>query len=126
MPTQLTLDFTLRPRSQGQPIIQNESWLDESDIAHGVGFTDTVQVSVALNDALIHQQNERNSNYDQILYDVLWLAHFKLSLAILPCATFNFIIEQKDRRTEDASVVCLRLRVETQNHIVLLAFLEDF
>ena len=64
MPTQLTLDFTLRPRSQGQPIIQNESWLDESDIARGVGFTDTVQVSVALNDALVHQQNERNSDYD--------------------------------------------------------------
>jgi len=125
MPTQLTLDFTTRPQPQGQPIIRNNAWFDVSDIARGVAFTESAQVSIALNDVLEHH-NEMYSDYDQRLYDALWLAHFRLSLDQSQSATFNFIFQRKDWKTEKITEVSLRLRVEAQNHIVLLGLLEDF
>ena len=126
MSTQLTLDFTPRPQREQQPIIENEAWLDVSDIARGVGFTTTVQVSISLNDALQPLQNEIEGDYDQRLYDALWAAHFKLSLDQSQSATFNFTFPRKDRKTEEVSEVSLRLRVEAQKQVVLLGLLEDF
>ena len=71
MSTQLTPDFTPEPQREQKPIIQNESWLDVSDIARGVGFTTAVHVSINLNDALQPLQNETDGDYDQRLYDCL-------------------------------------------------------
>ena len=126
MSMQLTPDFTPEPQREQKPIIQNESWLDVSDIARGAGFITAVQVSISLNDALQPLQNEIEGDYDQRLYDALWAAHFKLSLDQSQSATFNFTFPRKDRKTEEVSEVSLRLRVEAQKQVVLLGLLENF
>ena len=126
MPMQLTLNFTPRPQPERQPIIQNEVWLDVSDIARGVGFTTAVQVSINLNDALEPLRNEIEGDYDQRLYDCLWLAHFQLSLDQSQSATFNFTFPRKDWKTEEVSEVSLRVRVEAQKQVVHLGLLQNF
>jgi hypothetical protein len=126
MSMQSTLDLTPRPQREQTPIIKNEAWLDVSDIARGVGFTTAVYISINLNDALQPLQNETDGDYDQRLYDCLWLAHFKLSLDQSQSATFNFTFPRKDRKTEEVSEVSLRLRVEAQKQVVLLGLLENF
>jgi hypothetical protein len=126
MSMQLTFDFTPRPQPEQKPIIQNEAWLDVSDIARGVGFRAAVQVSITLNDALQSLQHEIDSDYDQRLYDALCQAHFQLSLDQSQSATFNFTFPRKDWKTEQISEVSLRLTVEAQKQIVLLGLLEDF
>ncbi|MCI0564100.1 MAG: hypothetical protein MN733_36960 [Nitrososphaera sp.] len=115
-----------KPQREQKPITENEAWLDVSDIARGVGFTTTVQISVTLNDALQALQNETDGEYDQRLYDFLWHAHFQLSLDQSQSATFNFTFPRKDRRTEVVSEVSLRGRGEAQKQAVLLGLLEDF
>jgi len=126
MPMQMTLNFTSGPQQEQRPIIQNETWLDVSDIAHGVGFTATVKVGISLNNALQPVQNEIDGDYDQRLYDALWVAHFKLSLDQSQSATFNFTFPRKDRKTKEVSDVSLRVRVETQKEVVLLGLLQAF
>ena len=106
--------------------IENEAWLDVSDIARGVGFTTAVQISVTLNDALQPLQHETDGDYDQRLYDFLWRAHFQLSRDQSQSATFNFTFPRKNRRTEVVSEVSLRGRVEVKKQVVLLGLLQDF
>jgi len=107
-------------------IRRNETWLDVSDIACGVGFTTEVQISVTLNDALRTLQNEIDGDYDQRLYDCLWLAHFKLSLDRSQSAIFNFTFPRKNWKTGELFEINLRVRVEAQEQIVWLGLLEDF
>lgn len=98
-------------------IPRNETWLDVSGIARGVGFTTAVQVSVTLNDALQPLQNEMDEmdeDHDQRLYDCLWRAHFKLSLDRSQAVTFNFTFPRKDWKTGEVSESSLRVRVEAQ------------
>jgi len=123
---QLTLDFTSAPQREQKPIIQNDAWLHVSGIVRAIGFTSAVQVSSNLNDALQPRQNELGGDYDQRLYDALWVAHFQLSLDQSQTVTFNFIFQWKDWKTEDAPEVSLRVRVEAQKQVVLLGFLEEF
>ena len=120
---QLPLDLTPEPQREQKPIVQNEAWLDVSDIARGFGFTTTVQISVTLNNALQPLRNEIHGDYDQRLYDVLWQAYFRLSLDQSQSATFNFTCPRKDSKTEEVSEVRLRVRVETQKQVVLLGLL---
>lgn len=117
-----------QPNSQREQklTIENEAWLDVSDIARGVGFTSAVQISVTLNDALQPLQNETDIDYDQRLYDFLWRAHFQLSREQSQSATFNFAFPRKDPRAEVVSEVSLRGRVEVKTQVVLLGLLEDF
>lgn len=107
-------------------IPRNETWLDVSNIARGVGFTTEVQISVTLNDALRTLQNEIDGDYDQRLFDCLWLAHFKLSFDRSQSATFNFTFPRKDHKTGEVSETNLRVRVEAHKQVVLLGLLEDF
>jgi len=125
MQMQLPLDFTNTFLVQ-EAIIQNELWLDVSEIAQGVGFTTTVQVSIALDDALQPLQNETESDYDQRLYDALWRAHFRLSLDPLPSPTFNFTYPRKDWKTKKISEISLRLRVKRQEQVVQIGLLQDY
>lgn len=125
MQMQLTLDFT--PKPQRKPILMNTTWMDASDVARGIGFTIPVEVSIALSDALEPLQTEDDEDYDQRLYDALWLANHHLSLnhqreSIL--FTFDFLRE--DNHTGKFSEVSLRLRVDAQKRIVLLGFMQDF
>ena len=126
MSMQLIFDFTPRQQREERPSIQNEAWLDVSDIARGIGFTTVVQVSNTLNDALQPGQNETDGDYDQRLYDALWVVHFKLSLDQSQSGTFNFVCTRKHCTTGDALEVSLRLRVEAQKQVVLLGLLKDF
>jgi hypothetical protein len=126
MPMQLTLDFTTKPPLRRKPVIENATWLDVSEIARGVGFTTTVQVSIALQDALEPLQSEIDGDYDQRLYDALWRAHFQLSLDPRSSATFNFIFPRKHEKADETIEASLRLRVEAQKQVVLLGLMEDF
>jgi hypothetical protein len=126
MPMQLTLDFTPKPCPPLLPPFHNLTWLDVSQVAHGVGFTTNVEVSVALQDALEPIQSEQDGDYDQRLYDALWLAHFQLSLAQSRSVTFTFAFPRKHWKTEEITEASLRLRVETQLQSVLIGLLPDF
>jgi hypothetical protein len=122
---QLNLDFTPRPAKQ-KPIIKNPTWMDVSDIARGVGFNVAVELSVALSDALESLQSEDDDDYDQRLYDTLWMAHHYLSLDQRQSFTFTFDFLRKDRRTANTKEASLRLRVEVQKQVVLLGLSHDF
>lgn len=126
MQMQLNLDFTRSSSQQQKPILKNATWMDVSDVAKGTGFTATVKVGVALNDALEPLQNERDGDYDQRLYDALWLAHFRLSLDQRRSAAFNFTFTRKRLTTEEITEVSLRLRVEVQMDRVLVGLSQDF
>jgi hypothetical protein len=126
MPMQLTLDFTPKPRLLQTPLIPNASWLDVSEVARGVGFANKVELSLALSDALEPIQSEEDGDYDQRLYDALWLAHFQLSLDQSQSATFAFTFPRKHWKTEEITEASLRLRVEAHPQSVLVGLLPDF
>jgi len=126
MSMQLSLDLTLKHQPQSQHTIKNDGWLDVSAIAHGVGFTEQVQISITLNDAFEPLQNETDGNYDQCLYDCLSMAYFHLSLDHFPCATFNFTFPRKHGRAHEPTEVGLRLRVEVQKQTTFVGLLQDF
>jgi hypothetical protein len=123
---QLTFDFTSKPQREQTSVIQNEAWLDVSDIARGVGFTTAVRVSISLHEALQPLQNEIADDYDQRLYDALWMAHFKLSLEDSQFAPFSFTFPRNDRKTGEDSEISLRVRAVTQKQIVQVGLLQDF
>lgn len=122
MAIQPTFDFSSTPSFDDPPLITKDAWLDVSEIAHGVGLMEAVQVSLALRDALEHVYHD----YDQLLYDALWLAHFKLSLDGLTSATFNLITEKKNPGSGTAMSVHLRLRVQSWQQVIRVGLLEDF
>jgi hypothetical protein len=126
MPMQLILDFTPRPRLSRTPLIPSATWLDVSEIARGVGFSNKVEISLALCDALEPIQSEEDGDYDQRLYDALWLAHFQLSLDCRPSTVFTFAFPRKHWKTEEITEILLRLRVEAQAQSVLVGLLPDF
>ena len=123
---QLTLDLTTRTPLQKSPIIKKETWLDVSDIARGVGFTTTVQISIALHDELESLQNEIDGDYDQRLYDALWRAYFQLSLDQSLSATFNFPFHRQYGNAHAISETVLRTRVEVQRQITFVGLLQDY
>ncbi len=126
MQMQLTLDFTPRP-SNLKPIIKNTTWMNVSDVAKGIGFTIQVEVSIALSDVLMPLQSEDDEDYDQRLYDALWLAHHYLSLdPRRPSISFTFDFLREDKHTGKFTEASLRLRVEAQNQVVLLGLMQDF
>jgi hypothetical protein len=125
MQMQLTLDFTPRP-SNLKPILKNTTWMDVSDVAKGIGFNVSVEVSIALNDAIEPHRTEDDEDYDQRLYDAIWLAHHYLSLDQRPSILFTFDFLREDKHTGKFIEASLRLRVETQEQVVLLGLLQDF
>ena len=127
MQMQLTLDFTSRPPKQ-KLIIKNTTWMNVSDVARGIGFTIPVEVSIALSDALEPLQTEDDEDYDQRLYDALWLAHHYLSLDLRQreSVSFTFDFLREDKHTGKFIEASLRLRVEAQKQVVLLGLLQDF
>lgn len=87
-------------------------WLDVTPLAFGIGFSQPVEISLNLHDALKRQPAE----YDQRLYDALWLAHFQLALDCAPFTSFTFPNGEET----------LRLRVELQPDDVRLGLPRDF
>jgi hypothetical protein len=123
MPMQLTHDHPSRRRLGQEPVSQQNAWLDVTDIAHGVGFTTTVGISSALHDALTPLRTEPDGEYDQRLYDCLWLAHLRLLLDREPCVTFTFAFPRRIWRTGEMREICLRVRAETQGQLVIISLL---
>ena len=126
MQMQLTLDFTPRP-SKLKPFIKNTTWMNVSDVARGIGFTIPVEVSIALSDTLMPLQTEDDEDYDQRLYDALWLAHHYRSLDHQrESISFTFDFLREDKHSGKFTETSLRLRVETQKQVVLLGLMQDF
>ena len=97
-----------------------------SAAAGGVGFTTAVQISGNLQDELQPRQNEVDGDYDQRLYDTLWLAHFKLSLENNQSATFNFTFPRKYWKPREECEISLRVRVVKEEQDVRVGLLQDF
>ena len=112
--------------SKTKPHVPDMRWLDVTGIAAGTGFTTKVAVSIALSDALQPIANETDGDYDQRLYDALWLAHFQLSLDHCQSATYNFLFTRKHWRTEEIIDASLHLHIEVSNGQAYLGLLEDF
>jgi hypothetical protein len=123
---QWTPDFRSEPQQEEKPIVQDDSWLDVSAVARGVGCTSAVMVSINLNERLQPLPNKIDGDYDQRLYDCLWRAQFQLSLDHSQSATMNFTFPCKDCKTEQVTEVSLRLRAEAQKQDVWLGLMEDF
>jgi hypothetical protein len=126
MSVQLTFDFTPTLQRDERPSLQNETWLDVSGIARGVGFTMPVLISDNLNEALQHCQNEIDDNYDQRLYDCLWCAEFQLSLYQSQSTTFHFAFPRPGCKTEEVAEISLPVRAVVEKQVVLVGLWQDF
>ena len=126
MQRQLTLDLVVSSQSKQAPIIQYPTWMDVSHIAKGVGFVTSVEISVALNDALAPLQMEDDEDYDQRLYDALWLAHHYFSLDQRTSFTFTFDFLRDDKYAGKFVEVSLRLMVEAQKDLTLIGLPQNF
>lgn len=122
MPMQLTLDFA----TKASPPPPDSTWLDVSGVARGVGFSSAVEISLALRDALEPISTEEDGDYEQRLFDALWLAHFELALNRKMSVNFTFTFPRKHWRTEEIAQIALRLRCEARNKTAFLGLLEDF
>ena len=123
---QLTFDPTFVSQSKQAPIIKYQSWLDVSAIAKGVGFIAPVEISITLNDALAHHQTEDDDDYDQRLYDALWLAHHYLSLDQRTSFTFTFDFLRNDKLNGKFAEASLRMMVQAQKNLTLIGLPQDF
>lgn len=126
MPMQLMFDLTEKYVSPKKTIIPNTTWMDVSVIAKCIGFNTSVEVSTALNDALGPLQTEDEDDYDQRLYDALWLAHHYLALDQRESFAFTFDFLRDDKVAGKFKEVSLRLRVEVQKKLTLLGLSQDF
>ena len=126
MSNQLPLNFSDRSPPASESAIENPAWIDVSDIAAGVGFSEPVSISMALSDALEATQLETANDYDQRLYDALWLAHFELSLNGERPANFTFTFSRMHWKTGELFETGLRLRVETGSQGIRLGLKTDF
>jgi hypothetical protein len=126
MLTQLPLDFSTRLPPPSRPIIAYPTWQDVSNIAAGVGFSKPVSISMALSDTLEATQLEVINEYDQRLYDALWLAHFEISLNDGRPVNFTFTFSRAHWKTGERSEASLRLRVEKGSQGIRLGLKTDF
>ena len=115
MPTQLSFAFPTKPVLQHPP--PPPLWLEVDACA---------EVSIALHDALTPISTEEDGDYDQRLYDALWLARFELALDHRGSANFTFVFPRKHWRTEAITDISLRLRCETHAATIRLGLLADF
>jgi len=125
MCNQLPLNFSDRLPPASKPATENPDWLDVSDIATGVGFSEPVFISPALSNALEANQLETEADYDQRLYDALWLAHFELSLNDKRLINFTFTFPRKHRKTDEITETSLRLRVGKSPQGIQLGLKQD-
>jgi hypothetical protein len=122
---QLTYNHIPNARLEQETSNQQNAWLDVTGIARGVGFTTAVGISSALHDALTPLRTESDGEYDQRLYDCLWLAHLRLWLDREPCVSFTFALPRRIGRTGEMREICLRVRAETQGQLVIISLLRD-
>ncbi len=117
---QLTLALAT-PAASSAPVIDETVSLDVSDLAKGAGFETQTAISITFADALAPIGNETESDYDQRLYDALWLAHLQFTLNGLQPSTFNFSFSRAQ-----TNETCLCLHIESIHQTIFLGLLEDF
>ena len=112
---QLSFAFATRPVAGHPP--PPPLWLEVDASA---------EVSIALHDALTPLSTEEDGDYDQRLFDALWLARFELALDHRESANFTFVFPRKHWRTEEIADIPLRLRCEARGEAIRLGLLADF
>jgi hypothetical protein len=115
---QMQLNLHLISHRQRPP--EPKPWLDVSEVARGIGFNRSVEISLAFHDAIASRRVEEDEAYDQRLYDALWLAHHSLSLDQRPAFSFPFDFLREDKCSATHTEVSLRLNVEVNGKIVQL------
>jgi hypothetical protein len=123
---QLTLNLEFVPAPPLKPPIQNHRWIDVSPEARMIGFTQKVEISQALRDALHPVQTEDEDAYNQRLYDSLWLAQHYLCQDQCPAFSFTFDFLCEDRTSGKITEASLRLHLEVREGTAALGLLEDF
>ncbi len=118
---QLTLNLTFTPAPPGKKIFKNTTWLNAGWAVRCLGFNKKVEVSQALSDALAPLQTEDEDDYDQRLYDALWLTYHYRALEQRPSFSFTF-----DFLRDDKTETSLRLRMQEKEQLILLGLLRDF
>ena len=123
---QLTMKLDIFSAPPAKSVIPSNLWIDVSLEARMIGFTQKVEVSQSLSDALQPLQSEDEVACEQRLYDAIWLAHHYLCLerGTSISFTFNFLREGSisGRMTESS----LRLHLELSEQTTFLGLLEDF
>jgi hypothetical protein len=123
---QLTLNLTFTPAPPAIKIFKNATWLDAGWATGCLGFNKKVEVSQALSDALAPLQTEDEDDYDQRLYDALWLTHHYRALEQRPSFSFIFDFLRDDKVKGTLTETSLRLRVQEKEQLILLGLLRDF
>jgi hypothetical protein len=123
---QLTLNLEFAPAPPVKPTLHDNFWIDVSPEAHFIGFTQKVEISQSLNDALQPAQTEDEDAYNQRLYDAIWLAHHYWYLDQRPSFSFTFNFPREDLTTGKITEASLRLHMEIQKASALLGLPRDF
>ena len=117
----MQMQLNLHLISHVQRLPAPKPWLDVCEVARGIGFTTSVEISLAFHDAIASHPTEEDEAYDQRLYDALWLAHHFLSLDQRPAFSFPFDFLREDKFSATHTEVSLRLSVEVNGKIVQLS-----
>ena len=123
---QLTLDLESTPAPRVKPMIQNHICMHVSPEDRFIGFTEKVEISQSLSDALQSLQTEDEDVYNQRLYDVIWLAHHYWCLDQRPSCSFTFEFLREDMTTGITTESGLRLYVEIHEGTAQIGLLQDF
>lgn len=123
---QLTLNLEFIPAPPVKATIQNNLWIDVSPEARLIGFSQKVEISQSLSDALQPLQTEDEDAYNQRLYDAIWLAHHHWCLDQHSSFSFTFTFPREDLTTRKLTESSLRLHAEIREGTVLLGPLGDF
>lgn len=102
------------------------TWVDFSMEGHLIGFSQKVEISQSLLDALAARPMEGEEDYEQRLYDALWIAQHDLCLDQLPSFSFTFDFLHEDLTLGRLIKSSLRLHVEVRGTSVLLGLAQDF
>lgn len=123
---QLTLNLKIIPPPLLKPPIQDNLWIDTSPEARIIGFTQEVEISQSLKDALQAVQTEDGDAYHQRLYDAIWLAHHYWCLDQRLSYSFTFDFRRTDVTTGMTTESSLRLHIEMHEGTVQIGLLQDF
>ena len=123
---QLPLNLVFTPLPAAQKILTPPVWLDAGWAAGCLGFDKQVEISRALHDALAPLQTGDEDDYDQRLYDALWLTHHYRALEQRPSFSFTFDFLRDDKVKGTLTETSLRLRVQEKEQLILLGLLRDF
>jgi hypothetical protein len=119
---QLTLNLEPTPAPPVKPFLPHDFWIDVSPEAHFIGFTQKVEISQSLSDALRPAQTAEEDAFNQRLYDAIWLAHHYWCLDQRPSYSFTFGFLREDLTTEHS----LHMHVEVHEGTTQIGLLQDF